>query len=202
LNACRDLSEKRRKTSKRIEDLIGAQIRDLAFSNAGFRIDIKQDKDEDGKHKINIRGMDRVEFLFSANAGEPLKPLARIASGGELSRVMLALKSILADVDHVPVLIFDEVDAGIGGKTAESVGKKLRNIAGRHQLICITHLPQIASLAGHHLRIDKSQRNNRVHVSVHELSGSARQDEIARMLSGAVTEISRRHAEELLERTG
>jgi len=93
------------------------------------------------------------------------------------------------------------VDAGIGGKTADSVGKKLLSISGKHQLICITHLPQIASQADHHLRIEKSQKANRISVSVHELSGTERQDEIARMLSGTVTEISRRHAEELLERT-
>ncbi|HYQ47502.1 MAG TPA: DNA repair protein RecN, partial [Thermodesulfovibrionales bacterium] len=128
-------------------------------------------------------------------------PLSKVASGGELSRVMLALKSILADVDRVPVLIFDEVDAGIGGRTAESVGKKLLKVSESHQLLCITHLPQIASLAGHHLRIEKAQNNAGVHVRVHELSGADRQEEIARMLSGTVTAISRRHAEELLERT-
>jgi DNA repair protein RecN (Recombination protein N) len=157
--------------------------------------------DGEEKHRISLSGIDRIEFLFSANAGEPLKPLAKVASGGELSRVMLALKSILADVDRVPVLIFDEVDAGIGGKTAETVGRKLRKISERHQLLCITHLPQIASLADHHLRIEKVQKDARVHVAVHELSGAERKEEIARMLSGTVTEISRRHAEELLERT-
>jgi len=195
------LSEKRKKTAKKIEDLIEKTLRELAFNNTQFRIEISQEKDPEGKCKINFNGIDRIDFLFSANIGEPLKPLAKIVSGGELSRVMLSLKSILADVDNVPVLIFDEVDAGIGGKTAESVGKKLLRISGKHQLICITHLPQIASLADHHLRIEKRQKANRVSVSVHELSGSERQDEIARMLSGTVTEISRRHAEELLERT-
>jgi len=98
------------------------------------------------------------------------------------------------------VLIFDEVDAGIGGKTAESVGRKLFKVSEMHQLLCITHLPQIASLAAHHLRIEKVQKNARVHVAVQELSGEERQEEIARMLSGTVTDISRRHAEELLER--
>jgi len=101
----------------------------------------------------------------------------------------------------VPVLIFDEVDAGVGGKTAESVGKKLLKVSEKHQLLCITHLPQIASQAAHHLRIEKVQKNERVRVSVHELSGVERKEEIARMLSGTVTDISRRHAEELLERT-
>ncbi len=201
LSVARTLSEKRKKTAKKIEDLIEKTLRELAFNNAQFRIEISQETDPEGKCKINFNGIDRIDFLFSANIGEPLKPLAKIASGGELSRVMLGLKSILADVDNVPVLIFDEVDAGIGGKTADSVGKKLLRISGKHQLICITHLPQIASLADHHLKIEKRQKANRVSVSVLELSGAERQDEIARMLSGTVTEISRRHAEELLERT-
>jgi len=201
LTVARALSEKRKKTAKKIEDLIEKTLRELAFNNTQFRIEVSQETDPEGKCKINFNGIDRIDFLFSANIGEPLKPLAKIASGGELSRVMLSLKSILADVDNVPVLIFDEVDAGIGGKTAESVGKKLLRISGKHQLICITHLPQIASLADHHLRIEKRQRANSVSVSVHELSGTERQDEIARMLSGTVTDISRRHAEELLERT-
>lgn len=195
------LSEKRKKTAKKIEDLIEKSLRELAFSNAQFSIEVSQETDSEGTCKISLNGIDRIDFLFSANIGEPLKLLAKIASGGELSRIMLSLKSILADVDNVPVLIFDEVDAGIGGKTAESVGKKLLRISGKHQLICITHLPQIASLADNHLRIEKRQKANTVSVSVHELTGTERQDEIARMLSGTVTEISRRHAEELLERT-
>ena len=195
------LSEKRKKTARKIEELIEKTLRELAFNNSQFRIEVSQETDAEGKCRINFNGIDRIDFLFSANIGEPLKPLAKIASGGELSRIMLSLKSILADVDNVPVLIFDEVDAGIGGKTADSVGKKLLRISGKHQLICITHLPQIASLADHHLRIEKRQKADRVSVSVHQLSGMQRQDEIARMLSGTVTDISRRHAEELLERT-
>jgi len=201
LSVARALSEKRKMTAKKIEDLIEKTLKELAFNNTRFRIEVSQETDQEGKYKINFNGIDKIDFLFSANIGEPLKPLAKIASGGELSRVMLSLKSILADVDNVPVLIFDEVDAGIGGKTADSVGRKLLRISGTHQLICITHLPQIASLADHHLRIEKRQRSTKVSVSVHELSGAERQNEIARMLSGSVTEISRRHAEELLERT-
>jgi DNA repair protein RecN (Recombination protein N) len=200
LRAAQVLSDKRKKTARKVEDLIEKNLKELAFMHARFRIDVVQETDEEGNYRINFSGIDRIDFLFSANAGEPLKPLAKVASGGELSRVMLALKSILADVDHVPVLIFDEVDAGIGGKTAESVGRKLFKVSEMHQLLCITHLPQIASLAAHHLRIEKVQKNARVHVAVQELSGEERQEEIARMLSGTVTDISRRHAEELLER--
>ena len=201
LHAAEILSSKRKKTARKVEDLIGKNLKDLAFLNVQFRIAVSQDRHEAGNYRINFNGVDRVEFLFSANAGEPPKPLAKVASGGELSRLMLALKSILAEVDHVPVLIFDEVDAGIGGKTAESVARKLLKVSARHQLLCITHLPQIASLAAHHLRIEKVQKNGKVHVAVYELSGAERKEEIARMLSGTVTEISRRHAEELLERT-
>lgn len=193
------LSKKRKKTAKELEGLVTSTLTELAFGSALFRIDIRQERGEDGKERIGPGGMDRIEFLFSANPGEPPKPLSKIVSGGELSRVMLALKSILADLDSVPVLIFDEVDAGIGGKTAESVGKKLDSISGTHQLLCITHLAQIASFGDHHVRIEKKEREGRVYVEVRELTGRERQEEIARMLSGKVTELSRRHAEELLE---
>ena len=200
MQAALELSEKRTKAAKKIGKLISAVLTDLAFGSAEFRIDIKKETDEEGKYKIGATGLNSVTFLFSANPGEPLKPLSRIISGGELSRVMLSLKTILADLDNTPVLIFDEVDAGIGGKTAESVGKRLGVISGRHQLLCITHLPQIASMADFHLRIEKIEKDGKVSVEVKELSGRERQDEIARMLSGTVTEISRRHAGELLER--
>ncbi len=193
------LSKNREKTALELERLVTSTLKELAFGNALFRIDIRQERGDDGKEKVGPGGMDRIDFLFSANPGEPPKPLSKIISGGELSRVMLALKSILADVDSVPVLIFDEVDAGIGGGTAETVGKKLERISGVHQLLCITHLPQIASFGEHHLKIEKKEKGGRVYVEARELTGKERQEEIARMLSGKVTELSRRHAEELLE---
>jgi DNA repair protein RecN (Recombination protein N) len=189
--AALSLSEKRKHVAKLIEELVKKELKELAFTDAEFRIDIKQES-------MTSTGFDRVEFLFSANPGEPPKPLIKIASGGELSRVMLALKSILADVDNMPVLIFDEVDAGIGGRTAESVGKKLKKISNKHQVLCTTHLPQIASLGDFHLQITKRQRNGKVYVEVKEISGRERQDEIARMLSGKVTDASLKHAQELL----
>jgi DNA repair protein RecN (Recombination protein N) len=114
---------------------------------------------------------------------------------------MLALKTILADYDDIPVLIFDEVDAGIGGKTAERVGRKLKAISDRHQVLCATHLPQIASLGDVHVKIEKIQRDGRASVEARELSGPERLDEIARMLSGTITEVSLRHARELIEST-
>lgn len=185
------LSEKRKIIAKKIEGLVMNELQELAFSNAEFRIDIRE-------APVASTGIDRVEFLFSANPGEPPKPLTKVASGGELSRVMLALKNILAGVDNIPVLIFDEVDAGIGGRTAERVGKKLKAISNRHQVLCTTHLAQIASLGDLHLKINKKQKGERVYVEVRELTGSERLDEIARMLSGKVTEVSLRHAKELL----
>ena len=188
------LSDKRKTVARTIEELVKMELKELAFTDAEFRIDIKQES-------ITSAGFDRVEFLFSANPGEPPKPLSKVASGGELSRVMLALKNILADVDNLPVLIFDEVDAGIGGRTAESVGKKLKKISDKHQVLCTTHLPQIASLGDFHLQITKRQRNGKVFVEVKELSGRERQDEIARMLSGKITDASLKHAKELLRDT-
>jgi len=194
MKAADALSEKRMITAKKIEELVMNELRDLAFSNAEFRIDTKE-------VPVASTGIDRVEFLFSANPGEPPKPLSKVASGGELSRVMLALKSILAGVDNIPILIFDEVDAGIGGRTAESVGKKLKAISNKHQVLCTTHLPQIASLGDFHLKINKKQRGERVCVEVRELAGRERLDEIARMLSGKITEVSLKHAKELLGST-
>ncbi len=188
------LSDKRKTVARTIEELVKVELKELAFTDAEFRIDVKQES-------ITSAGFDRVEFLFSANPGEPPKPLSKVASGGELSRVMLALKNILADVDNLPVLIFDEVDAGIGGRTAESVGKKLKKISDKHQVLCTTHLPQIASLGNFHLQITKRQRNGKVFVEVKELSGRERQDEIARMLSGKITDASLKHAKELLRDT-
>ncbi|MFZ3138066.1 MAG: DNA repair protein RecN [Thermodesulfovibrionales bacterium] len=192
LDAAGSLSDKRKNAAQKMEALIRKELKELAFSNAEFMIDIK-------KEAISSHGMDRVEFLFSANPGEPPKPLLKIASGGELSRVMLALKSILADFDSIPVLIFDEVDAGIGGKTAESVGKKLKAIANKHQVLCTTHLPQIASMGDYHLKTEKGQRGERVYVEVKELTGKERLNEVARMLSGTITEVSLKHAKELIE---
>lgn len=192
LSAALSLTGKRKKIAKKIEELVKNELRELAFSKADFEIDIKQEA-------ISPYGLDKVEFLFSANPGEPPKPLVKTASGGELSRVMLALKSILADFDSIPVLIFDEVDAGIGGKTAEGVGKKLKAISNKHQVLCTTHLPQIASMGDFHLKIEKGQRDGRVYVEVKELKDRERLDEIARMLSGKITEVSLKHAKELIE---
>jgi DNA repair protein RecN (Recombination protein N) len=143
-------------------------------------------------------GFERVEFLFSPNPGEPPRPLAKIASGGELSRLMLAFKQVLPEGD-VPTLIFDEVDTGISGATSELVGRKLRNVAGRQQVLCITHLPQVASCAHHHLRIEKQVRDGRTTTSVAHLGGDERTREVARLLAGEkITGSALTHAAEML----
>jgi len=143
-------------------------------------------------------GFERVEFLFSPNPGEPPRPLAKIASGGELSRLMLAFKQVLPEGD-VPTLIFDEVDTGISGATSELVGRKLRNVAGRQQVLCITHLPQVASCAHHHLRIEKQLLNGRTTTSAAHLGDEERTREIARLLAGEkITDSALAHAAEML----
>jgi DNA repair protein RecN (Recombination protein N) len=148
--------------------------------------------------EARITGFERVEFLFSPNPGEPPRPLAKIASGGELSRLMLAFKQVLPEGD-VPTLIFDEVDTGISGATSELVGKKLKNVADRQQVLCITHLPQVASCAHHHLRIEKLVREGRTSTAVTELRDDDRIREIARLLAGeTITDSALKHAAEML----
>src|SRR3990172_2753566 len=148
-------------------------------------------------------GIGKIEFFFSPNIGEDLKPLSKIASGGELSRVMLSIKNILTNKDSIPVLIFDEVDAGIGGGVAEIVGEKLKKVSKGRQVFCITHLPQIASRADSHFQIAKKTSNNRTVTSIKELKGEERVEEIARMAGGKViTDTVRRHAEEMIIKGG
>lgn len=185
------LSEMRREVSKKTEAAVTAVLKELAMEKAEFRVDIKA-------CPVSTTGADAIQFLFSANKGEPPKPLHKVASGGELSRIMLVLKGILAEVDRIPVLIFDEVDAGIGGTTAKHVGMRLKSLAKRHQVLCITHLPQIAALADNHMMVEKVQKKDGVCVKVKNLQTKEREEEIARMLSGKITDISLKHARELL----
>jgi DNA repair protein RecN (Recombination protein N) len=151
---------------------------------------------------INARGIDDVEFYLATNVGEALKPLNRIASGGELSRIILAMKKVLAKTGSVGTIIFDEVDSGIGGATAEDVGRKLKDVSKHHQILCITHLPQIASFGDRHYRVVKAVSDERTVTSVDVLSSEERLDEIARMLGGAeMTKKTREHAREMLVRS-
>ena len=146
-------------------------------------------------------GIDAVAFLIAPNPGEPARPLARIASGGELSRVALAIKQILAEADHTPTLVFDEIDAGIGGRSAEPVGRSLWELARSHQVLCVTHLGQIAAYADAQFRIEKRQRDGRTVTEVHRVEGSERAAELAQMLAGPEGgAAARASAEELLER--
>ncbi len=189
-----ELSRKRKKVAEELEGLILRELRELAFQAPAFHISISPSD-------IGPHGLDRLEFLFSANPDQPPRPLHKVASGGEISRVMLGLKSVFADIGGHELLIFDEVDAGIGGETAESVAEKLKKLSADHQIICITHLPQIASRADHHLMIRKVLSGTRSSVEVKTLQGDERKKEIARMMSGEVTDSSLQHAEELLQKS-
>ncbi|HBN95004.1 MAG TPA: DNA repair protein RecN, partial [Firmicutes bacterium] len=148
-------------------------------------------------------GQEELEFMMAPNVGEELKPLAKIASGGELSRVMLAVKAILIEAEHTPTVIFDEIDAGIGGRTAVSLGEKLRSLSEVRQVLCVTHLPVVASFGTHHYSVQKHSQGERTVVSVHLLQQDERVEELSRMLGGSTDQpVTFEHARELLKRTG
>lgn len=208
-NLAETLTKYREAGALKLEHAIMEQLADLNMAKTQFKIGINQldaDTDTDTgvpyqgrKVQINATGADRLEFLVSPNPGESLKPLTKIASGGELSRLMLALKAILAELDQIPTMVFDEIDVGIGGRTAQAVAEKMALIGRARQVICITHLPQIASMAKHHFYIEKQVDGERTKVNVRELMMNERIDELARMLGGAeVTDTTRQHAREML----
>ena len=196
------LSKKRKAVSKKIESKVVSELSQLSMPQTRFSVNITHESGDDTMdgYKANAKGMDRIEYLISTNAGEELRPLSKTASGGELSRIMLALKGILTRGDRIPVLVFDEIDAGIGGEAGETVGRKLKSLSKAHQIICITHLPQIASYGGTHLKIEKQVKGQRTFVEVKDLQKDERPMEIARMLSGKCTEVSIKHAKEMLEK--
>lgn len=192
----RQLSEKRTQAAASLTRLVGKDLEALKMGPVRFLVQVE--RVESGE-AYGPDGVDRVEFLLSTNSGEPLKPMARVASGGELSRVMLALKSVLADVDQVPVLIFDEIDTGVGGAVAATIGKRLKALGHYHQVLCITHLPQVASQADHHFCVEKSEVKGRTVAKVRTVIGASRESEIARMLGGErVTQKTRATAAELI----
>ena len=192
----RSLSGKRAEAAKRLTKLVDKELNALKMGSVRFLVQVTPCGPED---VYGPDGADRVEFLLSTNAGEPLKPISRVASGGELSRVMLALKTVLADVDQVPVLIFDEIDTGVGGAVAATIGKRLRELGRYHQVLCITHLPQVASQAQHHFSVEKAEVKGRTVATVHSLTGISREGEIARMLGGErITSKTRSAAAELI----
>lgn len=196
---CAGMHQLRKEAASRLEAGITKELRDLEMPKTTFSVSISS-VPETG---FTPDGTDQVEFLFSPNPGEPMKPLSKIASGGEMSRVMLAVKAILADIDSIPTLIFDEIDSGVSGKAATRVGEKLSAVAARHQVLCITHHAQIASLADAHYYIEKREQEGRTVTSVHTLGGRDREDEITRLLSGEhVTDAARSLARELLKKRG
>jgi len=200
------LSEARARGAERLERLIQKEIRGLGMEHGRFRVALRREPAAtgelaaaDGGARVGPRGAETAELLLSANPGEEVRPLAKVVSGGELSRVMLAAKTVLAAADEVPVLVFDEVDAGIGGRVADVVGQKLRASAAGRQVLCVTHLAPIAAYASQHLLVEKRVTRGATRTTVTPLQATARVDEIARMLGGErVTDTSRRHARELL----
>lgn len=183
------LSGKRKKAAKRLEKSVESELNLLQMGGTRFRVHFQEGPGGDAQAlmgAVAADGWDRVEFLLSPNVGEELRPLSRIASGGELSRIMLAMKTILARTGSVETLIFDEVDSGIGGATAEVVGEKLQSLAGYHQILCITHLPQIASKGETHFLVEKRVQDERVQTTISELDPEQRVREIARLLGGRV----------------
>ena len=207
LQAARALSKKRADAAAKLEKLVESEINDLAMRST-FRIEITK-SEEEGNWADS--GIDQVLYMISTNPGEPMRQLEHIASGGELSRVMLALKATVEngkalsssrakDKSAQRTLVFDEIDTGIGGRAAEAVGKKLKALARTNQVLCVTHLPQIATFGDHHYVIEKKQSAGRTRTTVRPVTGEERTEEVARMLSGAkLTETSRKHAEQMIK---
>jgi DNA repair protein RecN (Recombination protein N) len=202
------LSKKRKQAARRLSNKVVKELGSLKMSPAEFKVLLRQTPADDNANTyltnnsklITETGIDRGTFMIAPNVGEEFKPLASIASGGELSRVVLALKAILARSDSVETIVFDEVDAGIGGGVAEVVGRKLSELARHHQVICITHLPQIAKFADHHFNIAKKVSKGRTKTTINPLNRQDRYKEIARMLGGEeITQATLDHAKEMLE---
>lgn len=200
-----DLSHRRRKKAVLLAAAIEREIRALNMTGARFEVRFLETNGALGNVSQNFteRGQNNVEFFLSTNMGEALKPLNRIASGGELSRIILAMKKVLARSGSVSTIVFDEVDSGIGGATAEIVGEKLKEVALHHQVLCITHLPQIACFGDRHYRVVKRISDGKAKTCVETLSPGERLDEITRMLGGVeLTDTTKNHAREMLEKTG
>jgi DNA repair protein RecN (Recombination protein N) len=185
-----------------LKEAVDTEIHDLNMPHASFFVKFLRRCSETDNH-YSPKGGDDVEFYLAANAGEDPKPLNKIASGGELSRIVLALKNVLSQTGSVATVVFDEVDSGIGGATAEIVGRKLKEVSAHHQVICITHLPQIASFGGWHLRVTKQVADGRTATRVEKIDEQQKIEEISRMLGGVdVTETARDHAREMLGAAG
>jgi DNA repair protein RecN (Recombination protein N) len=202
------LSAERAKAAEKLMTEVKKELNDLNMPQVEFQVSLSREKDEDGiplpngqSYAFGNEGVDTVEFMASTNPGEPLKPLAKIASTGELSRFTLALKGALSEADHIPVLIFDEIDIGIGGRSGEIIGKKLSSLARNHQVVCVTHLPQIAAFADAHFSVHKELAGARTLSMLESLKDEARLKELAIMLAGAqYTETALTNARELMHK--
>ncbi len=191
---CTKLSQIRKKAGKELAERMKSSLIDLNFLDVTFVMEFRRLK------SYTADGFDEAEFLISTNPGQPVKPLRAVASGGELSRIMLAIKTVLADTDEIPTLIFDEIDTGISGRTAQMVSEKLNEIAKSHQVICITHLPQIASMADSHFEIAKSVQRGKTVTNIRRLEKEESIHELARLLGGAqITDVVRQNAREMKE---
>lgn len=198
LNYACQLNEKRLAAKKNFEKEIETNLKDVSLEKAQFEVRITGDETED--KSFTAKGFNSIEFYFSANPGESVKPIAKVASGGELSRLMLILNTATKHSETAKTMVFDEIDTGIGGRVAEAVGLKLKELSRTQQVLCVTHQPQVASLADHHYLIEKAAIDNKTKVAVRELSESQQIEEIARMLAGeTITETARQHAQEMIQ---
>ncbi|NNE46717.1 MAG: DNA repair protein RecN [Rhodothermales bacterium] len=206
------LSDERVANATKVQNAVVSELSSLGIRKPEFEVQVERVEDKDGwvwsrwessapvKYRASARGIDRVEFLISTNVGESVKPLAKVASGGEVSRIMLALKTILAKSDAFPILVFDEIDAGISGAISQKVGESLRDLAVGHQILCITHLPQVAAMADLHFVVEKTVAGQRTRTSIRRLGDKERTEEVASLMSGAeITEASLQSARELME---
>lgn len=213
-----ELNQERCKAAAILEKSICSELFDLEMKKVHFKVDINMEDTVDGlaeakidnlnevkldgltETKFKTNGLDKVEFLISPNIGEPLKPLSKIASGGEMARIMLAIKAILADVDKIPTLIFDEIDIGISGKASQRVGEKLAFLSKNHQVICVTHQAQIACMADNHYLIEKISEKDITKTKVTKLSNEGVLEEVARILGGdTITDKTRNLAREMID---
>ncbi|MFQ5769177.1 MAG: DNA repair protein RecN [bacterium] len=204
---CLELSQKRKQVAKQLEKLVPDVLSYLGMSNTRFKVVLKYQNDPLGlvssqgnSYLATATGMDFAEFFVSLNTGEALRPLAKVASGGEISRIMLTLKSIVAKEGQIPVLVFDEIDIGVSGRIAQAVGRKLKELSDIHQVICITHLPQIASMGEHHFSVEKIEKSGRTETLIRKLSPAERTEAIAKLLAGEnISETHLNSARELLQ---
>ena len=193
LNIAKNIHQKRIEYAEKLSSAINKELEALEMKNAKFKVNVELNQDE----KFNSNGLDKVTFLIQTNIGDEFKPLIKIASGGEMSRIMLAIKTVLSDVDKIPILVFDEIDTGISGKAAKAVGEKMKLISKKHQVICITHLATIAAKGDSNYYVSKNVKSEKTVTNIQKLLENEVIEEIAKLTSGEITETSKKHAIEL-----